>query len=1803
MSSGIIDERIVSLKFDNENFEEKISGTLAFIDKLKTSLSGLTGKELSSLGDSVKEINVNPLTTSLDGAKAGFSALDAIAFTTMQRITNAAIDTGKKLLKAFTIKYPKEGMQEYEEQINSTQTIMANTGKGVKDVNKALDELNDYADLTIYNFSTMTKNAGMFTAAGVSLEDTMISLKGIGNWAAYAGANTEQMGRVTYQLGQSLATGSIKLRDWMSVENAAGMAGKLYREAFMETARQQGIAVDEIVEKNGGFRESLKTGWLTTEIFMKTMKNFANDQSMTDAATKIKTLSQLFDTLGEAMGTGWATSWRIIVGDFEEAKSLFTGIGDELITAVTNFHDARNELLQGWKDLGGRDDLITAGTNAWKGLVSVLGAVKEGLSNAFPKIAAENLKDFTGRIADMSQKLIPSEKTISRITKTFEAGGTVIKIFGKGIGVVVGFLKELAGLALPVIGDGVGGFIDSFAAYIEDFDAFIKKEKPISTAITNIVDNLRNLKDRIKQKYDFNGLELFRKCLEQTYEGVKKLGGGVTSILGNAINALTESLTNGNFEKAIDALAAGSFAVFMKNFSELGKMLKNDVSGMGSLKKFIDGLLKPVSDNTVTSLKKVQDALSGFETVLVTYQNQIKAATLLEIAAALGILAISLQALSSVSEQQMGTALGGLTAILGELVAAYAILDKLGSASNGSKGFLGAIQDRILGTQSAKNFSAVSMSFVKIAGAILILTSAVKKIADIPKEQLQVSVTAIGFLMAELGALSYILSSNNVVLKSKTAVSLLIMSAAVKVMAKAISNLKDLNGDQIQNGVKAIGELLVAMAGASVIIGKYGKSSIGVGVSLMLMATAMNQLVKPMEEFSKLDSNELGMAFLSMASAIGVLAGAAAIMPKSSILTSGALVVGALAIKMLVEPMKEFAKLNGEQIGRGITVIAGSFVSLGASMLLFKAGGIQGAIALVTMAASLKTIIPVFTEISKMEWNKTGEALVKMVSILIGLGATTAILGVVSPLIVKFGLALVVLGAGIAAIGGGLTLIATSFATLSAGLAATHLEQTFDVKKVEVILNFFKSMIKGLVNLIPNLVTALVAGIAAFLKAFRENINSTAESLAGIILDTLKVLNKYAPAIANEAITLLINILNVVSSRMGEFVDAGYALIESAIVAIWSKVKNMDGSSFENGVKIAAILAIFTRVLSGILPSIPGALAGLAGVGLLMTELTFILAGIGAIAQLPYLEWFIGEGGNLLQKIGEAIGKFFGGIGAGVVEGVSSSFPQLGASLSQFYNNAKDFFMGVKDVGPDTLTAIDNLSSAILKITAADILDSVAGFVTGGHSLTQFASELRDFGTHIAEFSNTVSGKIDGEAVTSAANAGKIIAEMASSLPNSGGLVGLAVGNNDLGTFAESLVPFGKGISKFADSVKGIDTSGIAGAKKAATMVVELSKSLPNSGGVAGFFAGSKNLATLSEDLIKFGNNLSAFANKVAGLDGGATAGVSNMLNNIKNVANIDVAKLNSIAGALGKVSTAYSNFDAKNMTKQIDAPTINSDKAVESAKAANTALNNAFKIDISAASATMKNAANTAISSFASAISAGTGKAKGAVTSMANNAASGARNYSGFHSAGYYCVSGFASGISANTWMATAKARAMASAALSAAKSALKEHSPSKETYEMGKYFDQGFGNAIEDYTPGVIKSIDSMMDGAKDGMIDSIKRTNEVMDRFGNLAPVVRPIMDMTNIEEGASRLNSLLNNSAIYTPVYAMAGIADSMDNRASNDDVVSAINNLRGDIQNSGKGNVYNIDGITYDDGDNINSAVETLIDAIILGGRE
>ena len=381
---------------------------------------------MTQLSAVANAFSLENISNGIEDVKERFSNLGIMGITVLQNITNMAFNAGASIVKSLTFEPIMSGFSEYETKMNAIQTILTNTkskGTTIDDVNASLQELNEYADQTIYNFSEMTRNIGTFTAAGVDLKTATSSIKGIANLAAGSGSSAMQASTAMYQLSQAIASGSVKLMDWNSVVNA-GMGGELFQNALKKTAAGLGTVVDE----GKSFRETLESGWLTTEILTKTLSDFANDPDLVKAATEVKTFTQLMSTMKESVQSGWAVTWEHILGNKNEAAVLFTNINNAFSSVLGPITEARNALLKFWHDNGGRAYIIEGISIAFEKLGSVLQYIKNAFASVFPMMKGEELVSLSQKFRDFFIKIKIGEELLGNIYTTFKGLFTVFKI-------------------------------------------------------------------------------------------------------------------------------------------------------------------------------------------------------------------------------------------------------------------------------------------------------------------------------------------------------------------------------------------------------------------------------------------------------------------------------------------------------------------------------------------------------------------------------------------------------------------------------------------------------------------------------------------------------------------------------------------------------------------------------------------------------------------------------------------------------------------------------------------------------------------------------------------------------------------------------------------------------------------------------------------------------------------------------------------------------------------------------------------------------------------------------------------------------------------------------------------------------------------------------------------------------------------------------------------------------------------------------------------------------------------------------
>ena len=1591
--SKTVDERVVEMRFDNRQFESNVQTSLSTLDKLKRSLN-LDGavKGLEGINAASKNCDMSGLSSAVQTVQARFSALEVMAVTALANITNSVINTGKQMLHSLTIEPIKDGFAEYELKMGSIQTIMMSTGASLEDVNKYLNELNTYADRTIYSFADMTSNIGKFTNAGVKLEDAVMAIQGISNEAAVSGANANEASRAMYNFAQALSAGYVKLIDWKSIENA-NMATVEFKTQLLEAAvaagtvekttdgmyrvlteNNQGSTMDEAIDATKNFNDSLQYQWMTTDVLVNTLRDYADEttdigKKAFAAAQEVKTFTQLMDTLKEAVGSGWAMTWEILFGDFNEAKAMWTDASNYFGGMIDAMSDARNSMLQGWKDLGGRTAVIDAVKNGFGALVSVVKPVKDAFREIFPPTTSQQLYNMTIALREFTSHLKLSDTASANLKRTFKGIFAVLDIgkqafsaLFKAVTPLFGGFKTLGGGVLSVTGN-IGDFLVSIDEFVKKNDIFGKSVQGVidfvGKAANAFKDFAKEVKDKfnlpdldaikksvtdflntLKEKIKIPGLELLHSMLERIHIRMSQVGEAAGDMKGGviiAIGAMGEALSKCKFLQLLQALwngvktIVGGIAQVIGGLADtiIEKLGNADFSGiidllnglsLGSiavgLTKFINSLSNPL-DSLGDIMENVTGILDGVRGCFEEYQNQLKAGTLIKIATAIGILAASIVAISLVDSDKLTGSLGAIAVMMTELIAAMAAFNKLGGVSGKGATKLVVFAGAVLVLSSAvKKMASLSWSelarglvgvgvllaeldvfmatakfnkkamsnataMVIFAAAIKVLASAVKSLSGLSWEDMAKGLLGVGVLLAEVDVFLNTAKFSGKAMS--TATGMLIMSAALKVLASVCGDFAQMQWGEIGKGLTAVGALLLEVAAFTKLTGN-AKHVISSGLALVEIAAAMKIFASAMGDFARFSWQEIAKGLVAMGGALAEVAIATNLMPKNMVgIGTGLIVVGA-ALEIIADALGKMGKFSWEEIAKGLVAMGGALAELAIGLNLMK-GTLAGSAAMLVAATALAVLTPVLSVLGAMSWGGIAKGLITIAGAFTVLGVAGSVLTPLVGTILALSGAFALIGVGVVAIGAGLLAAGLGLSALAVGFTAFAASLTAGATAVVAGLTV---IITGVAGLIPAIVAKVGEAIVELCKVITASAPVIGETIKAVVLTLVDVLVECVPAIADGALTLIAGVLEALVAYTPSIVDSIFQfliaildgiernlpkLIQSAInvlMAFFSGVidalSGIDVDVLVKGIAGIGLLSAIMVALGAVAGLIPQAMAGVLGMGVVIAELALVLAAVGALAQIPGLSWLIGEGGKLLQGIGTAIGQFVGGIVGGFMSGVSSQFPQIGSDLSGFMMNIQPFIEGAKAIDASMMEGVKALSETILILTAADILQGLTSWFTGGSSLSDFAEELVPFGTAMKAYSNAISG-INPETVTASATAAKALAEMASNLPNSGGVVGWFMGENDMDQFAAQLVPFGEAMKAYGEAVSGIDGASIESSAIAGQALTELANTVPNTGGVVGWFAGNNDLGDFAEQLVPFGEAMKLYGDSVAGIN------------------------------------------------------------------------------------------------------------------------------------------------------------------------------------------------------------------------------------------------------------------------------------------------------------------------------------------------
>lgn len=1262
--SVAVDDRIVRFSVDDSSLVKKGPSVVDMLGKMKEALNfSHSAKGLQDIEKAAKNINWGSMATGAEVFTNKISALGIMGITAIQRYTNQALGAVENFAKELTTRPIFTGFSEYEIKMDAIQTILTNTAKAgttLDDVNRVLGDLNQYADLTIYNFAEMTRNIGTFTAAGIGLDDAAAAIKGISNVAAASGVNATKAAGAMYQLSQGMAAGVIRLQDWMSIEQA-GMGGQLFQEALIETARVHGISIDKMIKDEGSFRYTLQEGWLTAEIMSETLQKFTGDltdeqlraigyseeqiasiqetaKNAVAAATEVKTVTQLIDTMKESVQSGWSVSWEYIIGDKQQATETLTRIKDAFDAMIAPSTEARNNALKIWNELGGREAAIEGFVNIFTGIKTVVDSIMGVVDNILPDIDGYDLIAFSKGFEQVTRVFKMSGDTAVDLEKTLNGLGVVLKFIGRG---VLGVLSPL-----KIFGKAIGGMLSALlrftavlGGWLSGFDKAVDKSRYLSENVGSIYEGFKLMFGAFKSAYipsisfdlDLrfegvqnmiksasnalatfrtnldNGIQEFKTNAKSTASNaaaamlsgvsavVKWIEGALTSVgnglaaVGSGIKAVGDGIfgfvrgTADSFHRLVNAFSEAWSVEAIRDITltavlvGVGKGIKKAIEGAkGVITSFVD-VMKSIGGTFGSisgAIKSVSEAIKSVGDSIQAFNKSIKARTLLTMAGAIAILAGSMVLLSYVNPDNFMLSFAAVTAFLTELTIVMQALDKLDGTGVG----------------------AATIGLVILSSAVAIMAAAVSSISkNIANDNVlavlgSLVAIVVGLVGSAVTLSKYVSNPGQLI---ATSLGLVILASAFKTISKAIAAFGSIDPTTLKNGLVGLGVMLAEVAAfirfAKLDQLKQGKKVIAeIAISLLVMVGAVAIL-------GNMQVDKLVVGLASVAALLVSLGIAVALMKNANMTKVAPTVLAmALALNMFLIPIAALGSMNTDKLTQGLTAMGAVILGLTIALVALGAankyiGSFTGvSVALVALGVALNLLIAPIVILGSLPLEMLKVGLIAIAGAMGVLIVSAALLAPLTVSLLAVAGALALFGVSVLGIGSGISALAGAFLKL-AGVTALG---------ATAVLTALTTIIGGLVLMIPQILGKLGEGIVSMITAIAISIVDN----AGILLDKLGVfldkvltwLVQHAPAVFDTVVVLVLQLLLTIILALDKYAPL---LVDAFVSMVINVIDSMANTIRENSQKIfaairnlmSAIVEFVLVVIAELLRLIPGA--------------------------------------------------------------------------------------------------------------------------------------------------------------------------------------------------------------------------------------------------------------------------------------------------------------------------------------------------------------------------------------------------------------------------------------------------------------------------------------------------------------------------------------------------------------------------------------------------------------------------------------
>lgn len=1181
-----IDDRVVSIEFDNDKFERRISDTIASLDKLAESIKFAEVQNgISNISDAANRFDISSMASGIDNISSKFSTLGAIGFSAIQNITSSVIDFVKNTTGDILEPIISGGKQR---ALNIEQAKFLFRGLGI-DVEEGMKSAKEAVLGTAFSLDEAAKAAAQFGASGISVGAEMTgALRGVAGTAALTGKSFSEMADI---FAGAAATGKITNQDLQQFAtrglNAAASFGKVIGKTEAE------------------IHEMASNGEIDFKTFASAMNEAFGEHATKANETYAGALANVraaMSRLGESFFGERLTQQRDLFNALTPVIDKVTASLKPLFEVINRFTrigtDRLIEFLKGLNFDSFKASISNFASglqNIFSALGQVIGFVKEAFKTIFPKSASSVLLFLSELFLKFTEHLKFGGETAKKIKDIFYGFFSVLGI-GK---VIIVELFRFLGQFISIF-DGAGGGALNFASKIglmlQELRKVLVEEGGIHNFFVAITKGIQNASKFINQ---------FISDIKNFFDGLK--GGDVAA---ESVNRVTSRLDN--FRSVFDRLHPALERIghlfdgvkkvfdaiwqYMKTwFAELGAKLADafkpgdfnsavDLLNVGLLggiavllKKFISGDF--LGDIGGGVLGKINGILDGLTNSLKALQTNLKADTLKKIAIAIGILTVSIVVLSLIDSAALTKALAAMTVGFGEMAAMMLVLEKI-----------------VSGPMDAVKLAIMAGGLILLASSMLILSVAIKLLSTLSWEEIAKGLVGVaGGLGLMIVALQLIPPSPGMI---ASGIAMIAIASALLLLSVAVKSFADLSWEGMAKGLIGVAGGLLIMAAAMQLMPTNllltAPGLIAVAVALVILAGAVKL-------FSMMSWEDMAKGLVGVAGGLLIIAAATNLMPPNLILTGLGLIAVSVALVILSGAIKVLSTLSWEEMAKGLISLAVVLGLLAASMLLMS-GTLAGAAALVIASAALFVLAHVLEILGKMSVDAIIKSLLTLVGLFVVLGAAAILLSPLIPELLGLGIALGVLGAAMALFGLGAFLVAKGFETMArsgeAGIGILlKVIQTLITALPQVALAVVKAFIgagtellaavpllvrllealllqllETVIKLVPKIVEALSVIITGWLQLVREkfpDILATAfelllEFLRGIrdnieeitllgieiVVKLANTLTANAQLLVDAAVNLLLAFLNAIATRVGDIVTAGYNILISLLLGI-----------------------------------------------------------------------------------------------------------------------------------------------------------------------------------------------------------------------------------------------------------------------------------------------------------------------------------------------------------------------------------------------------------------------------------------------------------------------------------------------------------------------------------------------------------------------------------------------------------------------------------------------------------------------------